>query len=42
MTNTSYFLTLKQNLMTGTYKLVYKLYDGDIYVGEAYEYMIIK
>ena len=22
----------KQNLMTGTYKLVYKLYDGDVYV----------
>lgn len=42
LTNTNYFLTLKQNLMTGTYKLVYKLYDGDTYVGEAYDYMIIK
>ena len=40
--NSTHFLTLKQNLVTGTYKLVYKLYDGDIYIGEVYEYMIIK
>ena len=40
--NMGYNLTLKENLMTGTYKVVYKLYDGDTYVGEAYEYMIIK
>ena len=39
---TTYFLILKQNLITGTYKLVYKLYDGDVYIGEVYEYMIIK
>jgi len=38
----TYFLYLKDNLVTGTYKLVYKLYDGDTYVGEAYEYLIIK
>lgn len=38
----TYFLLLKPNLVTGTYKLVYKLYDGDTYVGEAYEYFIIK
>ena len=38
----TYFFNLKENLVTGTYKLVYKLYDGDSYVGEAYEYMIIK
>ena len=38
----TYFLYLKDNLATGTYKLVYKLYDGNTYVGEAYEYMIIK
>ena len=42
LNNTNYFLILKENLLTGTYKLVYKLYDGDTYVGEAYEYMIIK
>ena len=35
-------LLLKSNLTTGTYKLVYKLYDGENYVGEAYEYMVIK
>ena len=38
----TYSLHLKDNLVTGTYKLVYKLYDGNSYVGEAYEYMIIK
>jgi hypothetical protein len=36
------FLTLKENLVTGTYRLVYKLYDGDTYIGETYEYVIIK
>ncbi len=38
----NYVLNLKQNLKTGTYKLVFKLYDEDTYVGEAYEYIIIK
>ena len=33
---------LKDNLVSGTYKLVYKLYDDDTYVGEAYEYIVIK
>ena len=38
----NYLLNLKSDLMTGTYKLVFKLYDGDVYVGEAYEYIVIK
>ena len=38
----TYYLSLKDNLVTGTYKLVYKLYDGNTYIGETYEYMIIK
>lgn len=38
----THVLTLNQNLVTGTYKIVYKLYDGNSYVGEVYEYMIIK
>ena len=38
---TNHFI-FKQNLMTGTYKLVYKLYDGDVYVGEAFDYLVIK
>ena len=33
---------LKDNLKTGTYKLVYKLYDSNNYIGEDYEYFIIK
>ncbi len=37
-----YFLDLKENLTTGTYKLVFKLYDSGAYIGEAYEYIIIK
>lgn len=35
-------LALKTELKTGTYKLVYKLYDGKAYVGEDYEYIVIK
>ena len=38
----TYYLILNENLITGTYKLVYKLYDGNTYIGEVYEYMIIK
>lgn len=37
-----YNLKLKSDLITGTYKLVFKLYDGNIYVGEDYEYIVIK
>lgn len=33
---------LKENLKSGTYKIVCKLYDGESYIGEAYEYLIIK
>ena len=40
-TITNHFI-FKQNLMTGTYKLVYTLYDGDVYVGEAFDYLVIK
>ena len=42
LASATYYLMLKDNLMTGTYKLVYKLYDGNTYIGEVYEYMIIK
>ena len=40
--HSNYFIYLKSNLVTGTYKLVNKLYDGDTYIGETYEYIIIK
>lgn len=36
------FLYFKENLATGTYKLVFKLYDAKTYIGEAYEYFVIK
>ena len=29
------------DLITGTYRLVYKLYDDTSYIGEAYEYFVI-
>ena len=38
----TYTLDLAQNLTTGTYKIVIKLYDGEQYIGETFEYMIIK
>ena len=40
-TNT-YTFTLKDELRTGTYKLEFRLYDGDSYVGEVFKYIIIK
>ena len=42
MSITTNYYKMKPNLMTGTYKLVYKLYDGDTYVGEAFDYIVIK
>lgn len=36
------FFSMKPNLTTGTYKLVFKLYDSNNYIGEAYEYFVIK
>ena len=33
---------MKENLKSGTYKLVFKLYDDDAFVGEAYDYIVIK
>ncbi len=35
-------LHFKDNLVTGTYKLVYRLYDSTNYIGEVYEYIIIR
>ena len=35
-------LHLDEELTTGTYKIVFKLYNGSDYIGEAYEYVIVK
>ena len=35
-------LALDTNLVTGTYRLVFKLYDGDTLIGDVIEYIIIK
>ena len=36
------FLYFKEELVTGTYKIIFKLYDNDVYIGEAYEYFVIR
>ena len=38
----NYFLNMKENLKSGTYKLEVMLYDKDTYVGSVYQYIIIK
>ena len=38
----SYFLYFKDNLLDGTYKLVVSLYDNNNFIGEVYQYIIIK
>ena len=38
----THFLYLKENLISGTYKLEFILYDGDTYIGEVHRYIIIK
>ena len=35
-------LYFKENLLSGTYKLIVSLYDGENYIGEVYQYIIIK
>ena len=35
-------LYLKDNLVSGTYKFVFSLYDSNVYIGDAEEYVIIK
>ena len=38
----TYSLSMKNALTSGTYKIVIKLYDEDEYIGEAFDYIIIK
>lgn len=40
--NSNVFVNLKENLVSGTYKVVFSLYDGTNYIGEVYQYLIIK
>ena len=40
--NSNVFVTVKDHLATGTYKVVFSLYDGNNYIGEVYQYIIIK
>ena len=37
----SFEVTIPTDIKTGTYKIIVELYDGDIYVGEAYDYFIV-
>ncbi|MBR3489981.1 MAG: hypothetical protein IKH36_00675 [Bacilli bacterium] len=38
----SQVLYLKENLKSGTYKIVFSLYDNNTYIGDVYKYIIIK
>ncbi len=38
----SHFIYLKEELMSGTYKVVFSLYDNNTYIGDVYKYLIIK
>lgn len=40
--NQNIFLYLKENLMTGTYQVVFSIYDNNSFIGEVYNYIIIK
>jgi len=40
--SSTFFLNIKAGVKTGTYKLVFKLYDSDTYIGEATEYFIVR
>lgn len=38
----SYYMYLKDNLKSGTYKVNFLLYDGENYIGEVYNYIVIR
>lgn len=40
--STNIFMDLRDNLVTGTYRLVFGIYDGDKRIGEVYRYLFIK
>jgi hypothetical protein len=40
--SSTFFLNIKPLIKTGTYKLIYKLYDGNTYIGETSESFIVK
>ena len=42
LANQTIFLYLKENLVTGTYKVTFSLYDGENYIGEVYNYIVIR
>ncbi len=42
LTSMDYYIYFKNNLISGTYKLIISLYDDNNYIGEVYQYIIIK
>ena len=40
--NINYSFHFKENLVSGTYRLVVSLYDDNNYIGDVYQYIIIK
>ena len=41
-TTQNFVLNLKENIKSGTYKVVFSLYDGDNYIGNVEKMIIIK
>lgn len=37
-----FYLSLKENLISGTYRIVLSLYDGESFIGDVYQYIVIK
>jgi hypothetical protein len=40
--NSSFNLAMKEELLTGTYRLIFRLYDNDVLIGDITRYIIIK
>ena len=40
--NQDIYVFTEPNLVTGTYKLIFSLYDGTSYIGEVYNYLVIR
>ena len=40
--NNSFNLAMKNELLTGTYRLAFRLYDGNTLIGEVVRYIIVR
>ena len=42
LSSMSWFMYMKPELVSGTYKIIFSLYDNDTYIGDVHKYIIIK